>query len=149
MSLKQRITDDMKTCMKSGDRERLGVIRLMLAAIGQREVDERTELGDDQVLVLLEKMIKQRRDSVQQYEQAQREDLAARERYEIEVVQSYLPEPVTDAQVDTAVAEAIASTGATSTRDMGRVMAELKTRLAGRADMGAVSSRVRDRLTAA
>lgn len=147
MSLKQRLTDDMKSHMKSGDRDRLGVVRLMLAAIKQREVDERIELDDAQVLAVLEKMLKQRRDSVAQYEQAGREDLAAVERSEIEVIQAYLPEPLDDAALDAAVEAAVAETGATGAKDMGRVMAALKTRIAGRADMGAVSSRVRDRLT--
>ena len=148
MSLKQRLTDDMKTAMKSGDRERLGVIRLMLAAIKQREVDERVEMDDTQVLAILEKMLKQRRDSVMQYEQAEREDLAAVERYEIAVVQSYLPEPLSESELDAELEAAIGETGATGPKDMGRVMAALKARIAGRADMGAVSARVRDRLTA-
>ena len=147
MSLKQRITDDMKASMKSGDRDRLGVIRLIQAAIKQREVDERVELADADVLSVLEKMLKQRRDSVAQYEQAGREDLAAVERYEIQVVQGYLPQPLSEDELDAAIAAAIAETAATDPKDMGRVMAALKPRLAGRAEMGAVSAKVRSQLT--
>ncbi len=127
-NLKQRITEDMKAAMKGGDKPRLGVIRLILAALKQREVDERIVLDDTQVLHTLEKMLKQRRDSVSQYEAAQREDLAAQERYEIGVI------------------ECIADAGATSPRDMGKVMALLKERAAGRADMGALSQRVKAKL---
>jgi hypothetical protein len=146
-TLRTRLSDDMKAAMKSGDRERLGVIRLVQAAIKQREVDERIELDDAQVLVVLEKMLKQRRDSVTQYEQAQREDLAERERFEIAVIQGYLPQPFSEAEIDAAIAAALQETGARAPADMGRVMAALKPKLAGRADMGAVSGRVRDRLT--
>jgi len=147
MTLKTRLSDDMKAAMKSGDRERLGVIRLVQAAIKQREVDERIELDDAQVLAVMEKMLKQRRDSVTQYQQAQREDLAEKERFEITVIQGYLPQPFSEAEIDAAIAEVLAETGARAPADMGRVMAALKPRLAGRADMGAVSARVRDRLS--
>lgn len=143
MSLKTRISDDMKTAMKAGDKPRLGVIRLIQAAIKQREVDERIELDDDQVMAALEKMLKQRRDSVSQFEAAGREDLAAQERYEIEVVQSYLPEPLAESELDAIVAEIVAQTGATGPRDMGKVMAALKERVAGRADMQALSGKVK------
>ena len=147
MSLKTRLTDDMKAAMKSGDRERLGVIRLVQAAIKQREIDERVELDDAQVLVVLDRMVKQRRDSVLQYQNAQREDLAERERFEIAVIQGYLPQPLSEAEIDAAINAALEQTGARAPADMGRVMAALKPALAGRADMGAVSGRVRDRLS--
>lgn len=147
MSLKARLIDDMKTAMKAGQKDRLGVIRLINAAIKQREVDERIELDDAQVLAALEKMLKQRRDSVSQYEAAGRDDLAAVERYEIGVIQAYLPARLGDAEVDAAVAAAIAEAGATGPADMGKVMALLKPRLAGQADMGAVSGKVKRALT--
>ena len=144
--LKQRITEDMKAAMKGGDKPRLGVIRLILAALKQREVDERIVLDDAQVLHTLEKMLKQRRDSVSQYEAAQREDLAAQERYEIGVIEAYLPAQLTDVELDALIAQCITDAGATSPRDMGKVMALLKERTAGRADMGALSQRVKAKL---
>jgi uncharacterized protein YqeY len=144
--LKQRITEDMKTAMKGGDKPRLGAIRLILAALKQREVDERIVLDDTQVLHTLEKMLKQRRDSVTQYEAAKREDLAAQERFEIGVIEAYLPAQLTDAELDALIAQCITDSGATSPRDMGKVMALLKERAAGRADMGALSQRVKARL---
>lgn len=144
--LKQRLTDDMKAAMKGGDKSRLGVIRLINAAIKQREVDERAELHDTQVLAVLEKMVKQRRDSITQYEAAGREDLAAGERFELDIIQGYLPAALSDAEVDALIDEAMAATGAGSMRDMGKVMAELKPKLQGRADMAEVSSRVKARL---
>jgi uncharacterized protein YqeY len=144
--LKARITDDMKAAMKGGDKPRLGVIRLILAALKQREVDERIELDDAQVLGVLEKMLKQRRDSITQYEAAQREDLAAQERYEVGVIEAYLPAQLGEAELDALVAQCIADSGATSPRDMGKVMALLKERAAGRADMGALSQRVKAKL---
>jgi hypothetical protein len=144
--LKQRITEDMKAAMKGGDKPRLGVIRLILAALKQREVDERIVLDDAQVLHTLEKMLKQRRDSVSQYEAAQREDLAAQERYEIGVIEAYLPAQLTDAELDALIAQCITDAGAASPRDMGKVMALLKERAAGRADMGALSQRVKAKL---
>jgi uncharacterized protein YqeY len=144
--LKQRITEDMKTAMKGGDKPRLGAIRLILAALKQREVDERIALDDTQVLHTLEKMLKQRRDSVTQYEAAKREDLAAQERFEIGVIEAYLPAQLTDTELDALIAQCITDSGATSPRDMGKVMALLKERAAGRADMGALSQRVKARL---
>lgn len=147
MSLKTRLSDDMKAAMKGGDKARLGVIRLIQAAVKQREVDERIELDDGQVLAVMEKMLKQRRDSVSQYEAAGREDLAEVERFEIGIVQGYMPAQLSQAEVEAAVAAAIASTGATGPRDMGKVMAVLKDQLAGRADMQALSGRVKAALS--
>jgi uncharacterized protein len=146
MSLKARLTDDMKAAMKGGEKDRLQVIRLANAAIKQREVDERITLDDAQVLSVLEKMVKQRRDSVQQYEAAKREDLAAIERYEISVIQGYLPQPLSDAEVEALIAAAIAESGAAGPQDMGKVIGLLKPRVAGRADMGALSGLVRKKL---
>ncbi|HRW65658.1 MAG: GatB/YqeY domain-containing protein [Chromatiaceae bacterium] len=146
MSLKDRIQDDMKTAMRAKDKERLGAIRLILAAVKQREVDERIELNDVQVLGVLEKMIKQRRESLAQYQSAGREDLAARESFEIEVIQSYLPAPLSEADIDTLVANAVAVTGAQSVRDMGKVMALIKDQAQGRADMAKISARVKAHL---
>ncbi len=146
MSLKQQLVDDMKTAMRGGEKERLAVIRLMLAAIKQREVDERIEMDDAQVLAVLEKMLKQRRDSVSQFEAAGREDLAAIERAEMAVIDTYLPTKLDDSELDALVAEAIAQTGATSPRDMGKVMAAAKDKAAGRADMAQVSARIKARL---
>jgi len=144
--LKARLTEDMKTALKGGDKPRLAAIRLVLAAIKQREVDERVTLDDAQVLHVLEKMLKQRRDSITQYEAAQRDDLAEQERYEIGVIESYLPAQLSDAELDALVAACIGDAGATSPRDMGKVMGLLKERAAGRADMGALSQRVKARL---
>ncbi len=144
--LKQRLQDDMKAAMKSGDKKRLGVIRLILAAVKQREVDERVELDDDQVLVVLDKMVKQRRDSIDQYEQAGRDDLAAQEQFEIGVLQEYLPEALSEAEIADLLAQAIADSGAESMRDMGKVMGQLKPKLQGRADMGVVSALVKEKL---
>jgi uncharacterized protein len=146
MSLKQRLTDDMKTAMKSGDKARLGVIRLVNAAIKQREVDERIELDDPAVLAVLEKMVKQRKDSVSQYEAAKREDLAAIERAEIAVIEGYLPAKLGEAEVLAAIDAAIAETGATGPADMGKLMGVLKPRLAGQADMSQVSALVKRKL---
>jgi uncharacterized protein YqeY len=144
--LKARITDDMKAAMKGGDKPRLATIRLILAALKQREVDERITLDDTQVLHVLEKMLKQRRDSITQYEAAQREDLAAQERFEVGVIEAYLPKQLGDAELDALIAQCIADAGATSPRDMGKVMALLKERAAGRADMGVLSQRVKAKL---
>jgi len=144
--LKLQIQSDMKTAMKSGDKIRLGVIRLILAAIKQREVDERIELDDTQVLVVLDKMVKQRRDSISQYSAAGREDLADVERFEIEVIQSYLPQPLTEAELVELIEAAMASTGAKAMSDMGKVMGVLKAQVQGRADMGAVSAQIKGRL---
>lgn len=145
--LKQRLQDDMKAAMKSGDKRRLGVVRLINAAIKQREVDERVELDDTQVLVVLDKMLKQRRDSIAQYEQAGREDLAAQERFEVEVCQDYMPAALTEAEITGLIAEAIDSTSASGMQDMGKVMALLKPKLQGRADMAAVSKQIKAKLT--
>ena len=146
MTLKQQLTEDMKTAMRGGDKARLGVIRLMLAAIKQREVDERIELDDSQVLAVLEKMMKQRKDSVTQYVAAQREDLAEIERAEMVVIETYLPAKLGEAEIDALIAAAIAETGASSPRDMGKVVAAVKDKAAGRADMGVVSARIKARL---
>jgi len=146
MPLKQQLTDDMKTAMKAGEKDRLGVIRLVNAAIKQREVDERITLDDTQVLAVLEKMLKQRKDSVTQYEAAAREDLAAVERYEIGVIQAYLPAPLSASEIEGIVARAIADSGATSAKDMGKVVGLVKPQLAGRADMGQVSALVKQKL---
>jgi uncharacterized protein YqeY len=146
MSLKARLTDDMKAAMKGGEKDRLGVIRLLNAAIKQREVDERVELDDAQVLGVLEKALKQRRDSLTQYTNAGREDLAAVERYEISVIEGYLPRQMDAAELEAAVAAAVAETGARGQADMGKVMAALKPKVAGRADMGALSGLVRNAL---
>jgi uncharacterized protein YqeY len=146
MSLKQRLTDDMKAAMKSGDKERLGVIRLVNAAIKQREVDERIQLDDTSVLAVLEKMVKQRKDSVNQYEAAKREDLAAIERAEIAVIEGYLPVKLGEAEIVAAIDAAIVDTGATGPADMGKLMGVLKPKLAGQADMGQVSALVKKKL---
>jgi uncharacterized protein YqeY len=146
MTLKARITDDMKTAMKAKDAQRLGAVRLALAAIKQREVDERKELSDADVLAVLEKMIKQRRDSIQQYTAGNRQDLADQEQFEIGVLSAYLPQQATEAEVDAVIVEAIAATGAKGVADMGKVMGQVKAKLAGRADMGQVSARVKSRL---
>jgi uncharacterized protein YqeY len=144
--LKARINEDMKTAMRGGDKPRLGVIRLILAAIKQREVDERITMDDAQILAVLEKMLKQRRDSVTQYLAGKRQDLADQETFEIGVIQAYMPQPLGEAEIDAAIAAAIAESGAASARDMGKAMALLKPRLQGRADMGAVSAKLKQRL---
>ena len=146
MTLKARITDDMKAAMKAKDAQRLGAVRLALAAIKQREVDERKDLSDADVLAVLEKMIKQRRDSIQQYTAGNRKDLADQEQFEIDVLAAYLPQQASEAEVDAVIAEAIAATGAKGVADMGKVMGQVKAKLAGRADMGQVSARVKARL---
>lgn len=148
MSLKAQITEDMKATMKSGDKDRLKVIRLIMAAMKQVEVDNRIELDDGGVLGVLDKMVKQRRDSVEQFVKGGREDLAAIERYEIEVLETYLPEQLSDAELAALVDEVIKATGATGMSDMGKVMGQIKARAAGRADMGAVSASVKGRLNA-
>ena len=144
--LKLRLQSDMKTAMKAGEKDRLGVIRLILAAIKQREVDERIELDDAAVLAVLDKMVKQRRESVSQYETANREDLAAVERAEITVIQSYLPAPLGDDEIEALIAAAIRETGAAGPSGMGKVMAILKEPMQGRADMTVVSARVKQQL---
>ena len=143
MGLKQQLTDDMKTAMKAGEKERLGVIRLINAAIKQREVDERIELDDAAVLAVLEKMVKQRKDSITQYEAAKREDLAAVERAEMAVIETYLPAKMDEAAIVAAIEAVKAQTGATSPADIGKLMGVLKPMLAGQADMGLVSRLVK------
>ena len=148
MSLKERITEDMKASMRSGDKERLGGIRLVLAAIKQREVDERIQLDDAQVLAVLDKMIKQRRESITQFEAGARADLVAKESAELAVLQSYLPAQLSDTEIETLIRAAIASTGAASMKDMGKVMAVVKPQVQGRADLGALSARIKGLLSA-
>ncbi len=143
MSLKQRIGEDMKAAMKARDSQRLSAIRLLLSAIKQREVDERVELDDAEVTGVVERAIKQRRDAAEQYDKAGRSELADAERFEIQVLSAYLPEQLDDAAIDAAVAEAIAASGAGGPADMGKLMAALKSKLAGRADMAQVSARAR------
>jgi len=144
--LKLKIQGDMKAAMKSGDKRTLGAIRLILAAIKQIEVDSRSEVDDAQVLTILDKMVKQRRDSITQYENAGRTELAEQEVFEIEVLKEYLPQPLSDEEITSMVAEAIASSGAASMRDMGKVMGQLKPKMQGRADMGAVSALIKQQL---
>ena len=148
MSMKTRLVDDMKAAMKSGDKARLAVIRLINAAIKQKEVDERVELDDAAVLAVLEKMVKQRRDSISQYEAASREDLAQVERDELAIIDSYLPEKLGEDAIKAAIEAAIAQTGAQNPADMGKLMGVLKPQLAGQADMGLVSKLIKARLTA-
>ena len=148
MSLKNQLTEDMKTAMKSGDKDRLGVIRLVNAAIKQREVDERIVLDDAQVLAVLEKMLKQRRDSIQQFEAAARNDLADKEKFEVGVIQHYLPAQMSADEVGAAIAAAIIEAGATSAKDMGKVMGLVKPKVAGRTDMGKLSELVKAKLAA-
>lgn len=147
MSLKARISDDMKAAMKARESDRLGAIRLLLAAVKQREVDERIELDDAGIVGVVEKLIKQRRDSIAQYEAAKREDLAAKERFECELLSGYLPEQLSGEEIAAEVARAASECGATAPSDMGKLMALLKPRLAGRADMGEVSRLVKARLS--
>jgi len=146
MSLKARVTDDMKDAMRAKDSVRLGTIRLLLAAIKQKEVDERIELDDAMVSSIVEKLIKQRKDSISQFQAAGRDDLVAVEQAELVVLQAYLPEQLSSAEVEAAVIAAIAESGATSAKDMGKVMGLLKPRLAGRADMGQVSTLIKAQL---
>ena len=146
MSLKERITDDMKAAMRSGEKERLGVIRMITAAIKQREVDERITLDDAQVLSVLEKMIKQRKESVVQFQAGNRPDLVAKEAAEITLLQGYLPSPLSDVEIDALIQDAIAATGAASIKDMGKVMAVIKGKAQGRADMAAVGAKIKAKL---
>ena len=143
MTLKERITEDMKAAMRASDKERLSTIRMVQAAIKQREVDERITLDDAQVIAVLEKMVKQRKESVVQFEQGGRTDLADKEKAEIALLTAYLPAQLTEAEVDALIKEAIAATGAASVKDMGKVMGVVKAKAAGRADMGAVSARIK------
>ncbi len=147
MTLKQTLIDDMKAAMKGGDKQRLGVIRLVNAAIKQKEVDERIELDDEAVVAVLGRMLKQRRDSVSQYEAANREDLAAVERAEIEVIEGYLPAQMDEAAISAEIDAAVAATGAAGPADMGKLMGALTPKLAGKADMGVVSRLVKQKLS--
>jgi len=148
VALKDRITEDMKSAMRAGDKDRLGAIRLILAAVKQREVDERITLDDSQVLAVLDKMLKQRRESIAQFQSGGREDLAAKEAAEISILQTYLPAQLSEAELDALIGEAIASTGAASVKDMGKVMGVVKAKAQGRADMSAVSARIKAKLSA-
>ncbi len=149
-ALKPRIIDDMKAAMRARDKERLGAIRLITAAIKQVEVDERlSSIDDTRVLAILQKMVKQRRDSIEQYRKAQRQDLADREAFEITVIQTYMPQPLSDQELEQLIDAALRDTGAESMKEMGKVMGQLKDHIQGRADMGAVSAKVRDRLSSA
>lgn len=146
MTLKERITEDMKTAMRAGEKERLATIRLVLAAVKQIEVDERITLDDARMLTVLEKLAKQRKESIAQFESGGRADLVAKEAAELAVIQSYLPEQMSGAELDALIAEAIASTSATTIKDMGKVMGVVKSKAAGRADMGAVGARIKQKL---
>ncbi len=147
MTLKERITEDMKSAMRAGEKDRLGVVRLILAAIKQREVDERITLDDAQVLAVLEKMAKQRKESMTQFEAGGRADLVAKESAELAIVQPYLPAQLSESELDALIAEAIAATGATTIKDMGKVMGIVKGKAAGRADMAAVGARIKQKLS--
>jgi hypothetical protein len=146
MNLRDRINEDMKSAMRARETERLGAVRLLLAAVKQREVDERITLDDAGVVSVIEKMMKQRRDSISQYEKAQRQDLADKEKFEVSVLEAYLPQGLSPAEVEAIVAEAVAASGARSAADMGKVMALVKPKVAGRADMGKVSALVKSKL---
>ena len=146
MPLREQLNEDIKTAMKAREQEKLGALRLLLSAVKQREVDERITLDDAGVVATIEKMIKQRKDSISQYEKAQRQDLADKEKYEISVIEAYMPKQMSEAEVAAVIAEAIASSGAKSAADMGKVMAVVKPKLAGRADMGRVSGLVKAKL---
>jgi hypothetical protein len=146
-TLKPQLTSDMKSSMKSGDKQRLGVVRLMLAAIKQIEVDERIELDDTRILAVLDKMSKQRRESISHYSGAGRDDLVAVEQAEIDLIQEYLPEALSESEINDLVEQSIATTGAASIKDMGKLMGVLKPQLQGRADMGKVSQLIKSRLS--
>ena len=146
MELKAQIQDDVKTAMKAGDKEKVGTIRLILAAIKQREVDERIELDDTQVIAILDKMAKQRRESIQQFNRGNRPDLVATEQAELDLIQTYLPQPLTEAELNLLLDQAISSTQAKGMKDMGKVMAYMKPQIQGRADGSKVSQMVKDRL---
>jgi uncharacterized protein len=146
MALREQLNEDMKTAMKAREPEKLGAIRLLLAAVKQREVDERITLDDAGVIAIVEKMIKQRKDSISQFEKGARQDLADKEKFEIAVLEGYLPRQLPQAEIEAIIAEALKATGAKSAADMGKVMGAVKPRLAGRADMGKVSALVRAKL---
>lgn len=147
MSLKSRIQEDMKSAMRAAAKERLGTIRMLMAAIKQREVDERIELDDGQILAVIDKMVKQRRESITQFEAGGRKDLVAKESEELKLLSDYLPAQLSDAELDALISEAIASTGASSIKDMGKVMGLIKSKAQGRADMGAVGARIKAKLS--
>ena len=147
--LKQRIIEDMKAAMRAKNKGRRGAIRLILAAVKQREVDERIELDDTAVLAVLDKMLKQRRDSISQFDKAGRDDLVAIERAEVGIIREYMPQPLSEGEITALIEEAVGAVGASSIKDMGKVMGALKPRLQGRADMGQVSTRIKQRLNAA
>jgi uncharacterized protein len=147
MSLKEQITEDMKSALRAGEKERLATIRMILAAIKQREVDERIQLDDSQVLAAVEKMIKQRKEAITQFESGGRADLVAKESAEIALLQAYLPAQLSDTEIDSLIAAAIASTGAASIKDMGKVMGVVKAQAQGKADMGKVSARIKAKLS--
>ena len=142
-TLKNRVLEDTRTSMKAGDKPRVAALRLVAAAIKQREVDERIELDDDQVIAVLDKMAKQRRESIEQYSKASRQDLIDKEQYELDLIKEYLPAALSDEELNDLIARAIGDTGATGPRDMGKVMAQLKPLVQGRADMGALSGKVK------
>ena len=146
MGLKERITDDMKTAMRAGEKDRLATIRLVLAAVKQIEVDERITLDEARMVAVLEKMAKQRKESIAQFQSGGRADLVAKETAELAIIQAYLPAQLSDAELDALIAEAMASTGATTIKDMGKVMGVVKSKAAGRADMGAVGARIKQKL---
>ena len=146
-ALKTRITDDVKTAMRSKDKQRLGTLRLLTAAIKQIEVDKRIELDDDQIIAIIEKMLKQRKDSIEQFEKAGRNELAEIEIDEVAILKEFMPEQLSDADIDVLIDEAIAATGASAMKDMGKVMGILKPKLAGKADMGAVSGKIKAKLS--
>ena len=146
-ALKSRITEDVKVAMKAKDKDRLATLRLITAAIKQREVDERIELDDTQVLAVLDKMVKQRKDSIDQYQKAGRDELAAKEQAEIDIIQEYMPDQLSDEEIASLIDEAIAASGATEMKDMGKVMGILKPKLQGRADIGAVSGKIKAKLS--
>jgi uncharacterized protein YqeY len=147
MTLKARIQEDMKSAMRAGEKDKLANIRMVMAAIKQREVDERIELDDPQVLSVIDKMVKQRRESIAQFAAGGRADLVAKEEAELRLLSAYLPVPLTDAELDALINEAVTATGAASIKDMGKVMAAIKAKAAGRADMGAVGARIKARLS--
>ena len=147
MSLKETLQQDMKAAMRAGEKRQLSIIRLINAAIKQREVDERIELDDDQVTAVVDKMAKQRRESIEQYDKAGRDDLSDQEKYELQILKTYLPEQLGEAEIDAMIEAAVTATGASSIKDMGKIMGQLKPKLAGRADMGAVSGKIKTRLS--
>jgi len=147
MTLKNRILDDMKNAMRAQEKEKLGVIRLIQAAIKQYEVDERKDVDDNQVLIILEKMLKQRRESIAQFEQAKRDDLVKQEKFEMELIHTYMPTPLSESEIEEIIKNAVTKTGAKTMQEMGKIMAEVKPLLFGRADMSAVSAKIKQQLS--